>query len=313
MQFRLWISLPALVAVSALGQEPPSPSRAPAAGAPVEDITITGSRTGAPIAELATSVDLVGESELGEQLALSTDLLRTLDVTVPGLNLSTGSRSQCGTNIRGRTPSFQINGVPANQELRPSNCNSAFQVSPFALERIEVVRGATSLFGAGAPGGIINLITRRATSEELEADAIFQTSLGTNHPGETFQHDVYIGAGRQQGAFDYYGGVAYQNYDGARDPNGRRIPATEFKSVALNGSLGWEITEDVRLRFTGTWYGEDPGLQYELDGAEVDAGVARPRTIAVEPNPFRDESRDRLYTLALELEKRGYDWVLEAA
>ena len=34
---------------------------------------------------------------------------------------------------------FQINGVPANQDLRPSNCNSAFQVGPFALERIEVV------------------------------------------------------------------------------------------------------------------------------------------------------------------------------
>jgi iron complex outermembrane receptor protein len=56
------------------------------------------------------------------------------------------------------------------------------------------------------------------------------------------------------------------------------------------------------LRFTGTWYRENPGQQYELDGAEVDAGVPRPRTIAVEPNPFVGQSRDQLYTLALALE-----------
>jgi iron complex outermembrane receptor protein len=295
-------------AAQALGQgaapQPPADdaSATLAGTSSVEEITVTGSRTGAPIAELATSVDLVDERELGQQFALSRNLLRALDVSVPGLNVSTSSRTQCLTNIRGRTPSFQINGVPANQELRPSNCNSAFQVSPFALERIEVVRGATALFGAGAPGGIINLITRRAAAEQLEVDALFQTSFDTNRPSGTFQHDVYVGAGRRQGAFDYYGGIAYQNYDGARDPEGRRLPATEFRSVSLNGSFGWEPTQDLRLRFTGTWYGEDPGQEWALDGAQVDAGVARPDVIAVEPNPFREESLDRLYTLALSLE-----------
>jgi iron complex outermembrane receptor protein len=295
----LALFLSAALPVQATAEEPAAPEPQTRA---IEEITITGSRTGAPIADLATSVDLVGQQELERQFSVSTHPLRALDITVPGLNVSTSTRGQCFTNIRGRTPSFQINGVPANQELRPSNCNSAFQVSPFALERIEVVRGATALFGAGAPGGIINLITRRAQAAELEVDAIYQTSFDTNHPGGTFQHDVYVAGGQRVGELDFYGGFAYQNYDGARDPDGERLSATEFKSQALDGSLGWSPREGIRLRFTGTWYHEDPGQQWELDGADVDAGVSRPDVIPVEPNPFREESFDQLYTLALSLE-----------
>jgi iron complex outermembrane receptor protein len=268
----------------------------------VDEVVVTASRSAEAIREIPTAVSVVGEDTLREQLALSGDILRALDVTVPGLNLSSGGRSQCLTNIRGRTPSFQINGVPANQDLRPSNCNSAFQLSPFAIERIEVARGATALFGAGSPGGIVNLITRRATSEELEVDAVAQTSFNTGEVFDTFQTDLYAGAGQDFGRFDYYLGGAFQTYDVARDPNGGRVVGTEFDSAAVNGSLGYEVSEAVRLRLTGTWYTEDPGTEYNADGVEVDLGVPFPRVIAVEDNPFRDQGVDKQYTVAATLE-----------
>jgi outer membrane cobalamin receptor len=103
-------------------------------------ITVTASRTGADIRDLPIAVSVIDAEAIGRQLGQSTDVLRLLDVTVPGLNLSTGGRSQCGTTIRGRTPNFMLNGVPANQDLRPSNCNSAFQLSPVALERVETAQ-----------------------------------------------------------------------------------------------------------------------------------------------------------------------------
>ena len=266
------------------------------------EISVTASRSAQRIEEVPTAVSILESRELEAQLALSTDILRALDATVPGLNVSAGGRSQCLTNIRGRTPSFQINGVPANQDLRPSNCNSAFQLSPFAIERVEVVRGATALFGAGAPGGIVNLITRRATSEQPERDLVLQTGFNPDAPAGTFRNDAYLGVGQQAGALDYYLGAGWQDYAGARDPAGERIPATEFDSLALNGSAGWDGGEGVRLRLTGTWYDEDPGREFNVDGAEVDAGVAFPRVIEVAPNPFREQGRDRQGTLALSLE-----------
>jgi iron complex outermembrane recepter protein len=265
-------------------------------------ITVTASRTGAEIAELPVAVSVLDDAALANQLRQSTDILRALDFTVPGLNLAAGGRSQCLTRVRGRVPAFQLNGVPANQDLRPSNCNSAFQISPFAIERVEVVRGATALFGAGAPGGIINLITRRARSEQLEIDAVAQTGFNLGEPDGTFQTDLYAGIGQKLGGFDYYFGVAYQDYGVGRDPNGDRVVGTAFDSVSLNGSLGLEVSSTVRMRLTGTWYQEDPGREFNVSGAEVDAGIERPRVIAVTPNPFRREGNDKLGTLALSIE-----------
>ena len=265
-------------------------------------ITVTASRTGADIRDLPIAVSVLDTETLERQFAQSTDILRALDVTVPGLNLSTGGRSQCLTTIRGRTPSFQLNGVPANQDLRPSNCNSAFQISPFALERVEVVRGATALFGAGAPGGIVNLITRRARSEALEVDAVVQTGFNTSRPSGTFQTDLYAGVGQRIDRFDYYVGVGTQDYGVGRAPNESRVVGTAFDALSLNGNAGLELSDTVRLRLTGTWYREDPGQEFNVSGVDVDAGVPFPEVIPVAPNPFRSEARDQLWTLALTLE-----------
>lgn len=278
-----------------------SPAQIPA-GDLAPDVTVTASRTGAKVEDLPVAVSIVDNQALDEQFARSTDILRALDFTVPGLNQSSGTRSQCLSRVRGRRPQFLVNGVPANQELRPSNCNSAFQLSPFALERVEVVRGATALFGAGAPGGIINLITRRARGTALEIDAVAQTSFNSSGPSGTFQTDLYGGAGQRIGAFDYYFGVGYQQYGVGRDPEGGRVVGTAFDSVSLNANLGWAISSDVRLRLVGTWYDENPGQEFNVDGAEVAAGAALPRVIAVTSNPFRFQGDDQLGTIALTLE-----------
>jgi iron complex outermembrane receptor protein len=265
-------------------------------------ITVTASRTGADITDLPIAVSIIDNEALTQQLRLSTDILRALDVTVPGLNLSAGGRSQCLTTIRGRTPSFQLNGVPANQDLRPSNCNSAFQISPFALEQVEVVRGATALFGAGAPGGIVNLITRRGRSESLEVDGVVQSGFNTSAPGGSWQTDLYAGVGQKRGRFDYYVGVGFQDYGVGRDPEGGRVVGTAFSAWSLNGNVGMELSDKVRLRVVGTWFRENPGQEYNVSGADVSAGVAFPEVIPVEPNPFRDQASDQLWTFSATLE-----------
>lgn len=274
-----------------------------AASADGGTITVTASRTGADIRDLPISVSVIDAEAIGRQLGQSTDVLRLLDVTVPGLNLSTGGRSQCGTTIRGRTPNFMLNGVPANQDLRPSNCNSAFQISPFALERVEVVRGATALFGAGAPGGIVNFIMRRGRSESVQLDAVAQTGFSTSRIAGSFQTDLYAGIGQDTGTIDYYVGAGYQDYGVGRDPNGNRVVGTEFDALSLNTNIGAEVSDGVRLRMTGTFYREDPGQEFNVSGVDVAADVSFPRVIGVAPNPRRDtEGRDQLWTLAVTLE-----------
>jgi iron complex outermembrane recepter protein len=283
-----WGLLLSFLALDAVAQgAPPEP----------EQVTITGSRLGSDIRDLATTVSIVPEQELATQLSISTDVLEALDVTVPGLSVSRGTRIGCDSNIRGRTASYQINGIPVNQDLRASNCNAMFQISPFALERIEVVRGATAIYGAGAPGGIVNLITRRARSEQLEFDGVAQYSFNPDNTSGTGQYDVYTGAGQRLANWDWYLGGAYQDVGAARAPESQLVPREEYRSWSFNGSTGLDLMQAGRLRLTGTYYRQNGGQEYLPDFELLDdQGFPAVRPVA--DNPYKDDQGyDQLYSL----------------
>jgi iron complex outermembrane receptor protein len=248
------------------------------------------------LADVTTSISVLDEKALAEQFSISTDVLDALNVTVPGLNVSQGfGRIGCNMNVRGRAANFQINGIPVNQDLRESNCNAMYQVSPFALERIEVLRGASALYGAGAPGGTINMITRRARSEQLEIDGTFRLSANPRGVSDTQTYDVYAGLGQNFGRWDYYGGLSYQDTGAARTPRDGLVPLEELTSWSFNGSLGREIGESGELRLTGTFYREERGRQYAVDGTQTHGSFGN--VVPIDSHPFKDQSYDQLLTL----------------
>ncbi|MCV5264136.1 TonB-dependent receptor plug domain-containing protein, partial [Escherichia coli] len=77
----------------------------------------------------------------------------------------TGGRTNYGQNLRGRAMLVMIDGVSL-QSSRPIS-RQLDAIDPFNIERIEVLSGATSIYGAGATGGVINIITKKAYSDEL--------------------------------------------------------------------------------------------------------------------------------------------------
>ena len=57
-----------------------------------------------------------------------------------------------------------------------------FQIDPFFLERVEVLKGPASvLYGAANPGGLVNMVSKRPLDEKL-----FYTELGINDDGNAF-------------------------------------------------------------------------------------------------------------------------------
>lgn len=142
---------------------------------------------------------------------------------------------------RGRPARFLINGVPTNDDLRRSSCGSLFGISPFAIEHVEVLRGSTALFGAGAPGGVINLITRRAKSDKLEVDAAAQWSFNPHERTGSDEYNLHAGAGQRLAGWDCYVGGSFQRYGVRRNPDGGIVPGTEFRANSLNASAGAQI------------------------------------------------------------------------
>lgn len=77
--------------------------------------------------------------------------------------------------IRGFETGFYRDGIQDNGTPGGSFKFSDSAPIPYALERVEVLKGPASvLYGAGSPGGLVNIVTKRPTEEffaEVEANA----------------------------------------------------------------------------------------------------------------------------------------------
>jgi len=128
-----------------------------------ENITVTATRVPSQVLNLPAGVTIIDRKTIEERGYVT--LVDALSA-VPGLRVAQtgGAGAQTSVFIRG-TNSNQVlvlrDGVPTND---PSDPGGAFNFGVDTLndvERIEVVRGpASSVYGSGAIGGVINLITR---------------------------------------------------------------------------------------------------------------------------------------------------------
>lgn len=72
--------------------------------------------------------------------------------------MSSGSSSNWGQTLRGRQVLILVDGVSQSTPLRNGSVDMR-TIDPNVIERIEVIKGANSIYGNGAAGGIINYIT----------------------------------------------------------------------------------------------------------------------------------------------------------
>lgn len=294
MRHRFGLRLAALAAALAPSAHAAAADAA-AADATVTELIVTASRTGAAVEELPISVSIATEVELHAQLDHSTNIMRALELTVPGLAPQQGGRLNC-PKIRGRLTAVQINGVPVTEDIRQSSCDQVYQLSPFALERVEVLRGGSALYGAGAPGGIINFVTRRAKGAEVEVDMVAQTSFNTSDAADTLTTNLYAGAGQALSGWDYYLGAGVTDGGAARTPDGGYVPSRQYKAVNLNGSLGFDLGGG-ELRVTGAYYEEEKGREFALDGTQA-TGVRFGAVLPIARHPFSNQNLMRSAALS---------------
>ncbi len=128
-----------------------------------ENIVVTATRVPSAVVNLPAGVSVIDRKTIEERGYVS--LVDALSA-VPGLRVvqSGGPGSQTSVFIRGTNSNHVLvlrDGVPINDPGDPGGAFN-FGVDTLAdVERIEVVRGPmSSLYGTGAIGGVINLITR---------------------------------------------------------------------------------------------------------------------------------------------------------
>lgn len=223
----------------------------------LEHIIVTGSRFTESINEVPVSVTVIDRETIKQQLQVSAELQNLLAVHVPGFAPSNSTTSNFGTTLRGRMPLVMIDGVPQSTPLRNGGLGIR-TLDPDIIERIEVVKGATSIYGNGAAGGIINYITKSASDKPFAA----QASLSSRFSAVKFEDSAGVRTqGSISGTHDQFSYVLSASRDergverdGEGDIMGTVYGLSESVTRNLFAKLKYRLDEEKSLQLTYNYY-----------------------------------------------------------
>jgi iron complex outermembrane recepter protein len=187
----------------------------------LDEVVVRAARLSIPLSSLSRSVTVLDEAAVREQQGVGQSLNDILGKTVPGLGTSTGSTSIYGQTLRGRSIAVMIDGVP--QSTTRNTSRDFATLDPSIIERVEVIRGATSLYGDGATGGIINIITKNPSGRGLRMRTDVEAGSSLSAPGDGLQGRIAQSVFGSSGRVGYTGAVALQRTSGLYDAEGDLI------------------------------------------------------------------------------------------
>ncbi len=236
------IASPLILSTTALGAETIN----------VETATVTGNPLGAGADELVVPAAVLNDRELS--LRRESTLGETLN-SIPGVSTSYFGPNASRPVIRGidgdRVRMMQNGvGVLDASALSPDH---AVPIDPLIAEQIEVIRGpATVLYGAGAVGGVVNVIDYRIPKEKLVGIlGRGEVRFGGADDEKSGAAVIDVGNGifaihadaykRETNDLDVPGFAKIESRRGANDPRGKLVNSA---SKSNGGALGASLTFD---------------------------------------------------------------------
>ena len=244
-------------------------------------VNVYATRMSDSLKTVSQSVTIVTQEELAAQTVINQtrNLGEVLPKLVPGLALNNQSAGEFGQGIRGRDALVIIDGVPQYTSINVGrDLNS---IDPASIERIEVIRGATAIYGKGASGGLINIITKKAVKGEMRLTTDVTGSMSLVHPGGSFGGSLTQGVSGATGPFDYTMTGTFSRIGSQFDADGdRTMPGYQNSTGALadsnifniHGKFGYEFGEQ-RIQFSTNYHDVKTSTEYAFD-PNVDVGCS---------------------------------------
>ena len=233
-------------------------------------IVVTASRSAQSIAEIAGTVYRIEQENIAKQAAAGKSTADILGLLVPSLTPSSGTTSNYGMTMRGRTVQYMIDGVP--QTGSRDSSRQLNSISPDMIERVEVVSGASSIYGAGATGGIINIITKKGSTEGVHFESKLGVTSGDNFKNDALAYEAYQSAAFKQGDWNGFLGAGYTKRGEIQDSHGDRIgpevaqtDRQDTETIDVNGRLGWQFTDKQSISIGAQYYNDEQDSDYGAD------------------------------------------------
>jgi len=139
-----------------------------------ETIIVTATRTRRRVQDEPIRVEVIGREEIEEKIIMSPGNISILLAETGGLwvQASSAALGSVGVRVQGMSERYTLllaDGLPLYGQ---TGSIGLLQIPPTDLGRVEVIKGAaSSLYGASALGGMINLVSRRP-GDEAEAEIL---------------------------------------------------------------------------------------------------------------------------------------------
>lgn len=294
----------ALVAASTALKAETAPSGQTGDAVSMEAFAVTANRSLQPLSAIPQRIEIVSGAAIEDSPSWTmADVLKkstSLDVIQYPSGLA-------GVGIRGFRPEFS----GTNQHVlvlidgNPAGVTSLGNLPMIGFERIEVLKGpASSLYGASAMGGVVNLITRRSSGQVRGNVEGGVGSFGTYEGG------LQVGGGNPE-KLDFDVAVrAFERTDDQRLGNGEERPNTQLSMRSAFGRVGRKLGADWRVDLkAGGYLGRDienPGAYSDGTSAQnskdIDQYLANLQLQgllgdhAVQANAYRSHEYDKTHT-----------------
>ena len=254
----------------------------------MDEVVVTATRQADQIRNIPKNVTVITSDDIAQ--APSNNVVDLL-AREANLNLRSffGSDKKAGIDIRGMGDTYVSNVIVMVDGMRlnsPDLSGADYATVPLnRIERIEVVRGAGSvLYGDGAVGGVINIITKKG---EREPELMLYSSYGSY---DTYDGRASFGGRVRDITFNV--NADYYDSDGYRDNGYLRK-----KDGGIH--LGYELSESVALSLAAAIHDDAYGLPGPVNKEDMDSRDKRTKTDR--PDDF-GQTTDERYSGGVEID-----------
>lgn len=243
-----------------------------------DEIVVTAQRQEQSVQDVPIAVSAFGGEDLASR---QLETFQDIQFNIPNFAFSKSQFTTSSISIRG------IGALAVGASTEPStsvHINDVYIQAPrlfetefFDVERLEILRGPQgTLFGRNATGGVINVITRKASTDGISgyADAEYGTYNSVKVQGALNLPLSDNFAVRIAGTTIQRDGYTTNLYDGS-DIDDRNI-------YALRGSARWTPSDSVTLDLTASYMREDDSRMRSHKQA-CEAGPLQP-LLGCDPN-----------------------------
>ncbi|ROS01283.1 vitamin B12 transporter [Sinobacterium caligoides] len=269
------VSANALLANTTLASEAPEEI--------MEEMVVVGNRIATPISKVLAPVTVIDKDDINRRQPPS---LGALLATTPGVNMvqSGSTGAQTALMIRGSKTAQSVVLLDGLRIGSATTGSTAYQyIDPESIDRVEIVRGArSSLYGADAVGGVIQLFTNDGTASEDYSKAIIKQSYGSHN---TLSSVLGI-KGQQDDTFYQLSASHHEGegFDSTAEKGNGNDDKDAFRNTSITASLGKHFGENFTLK--GSFYQSKGKSEYDIN--KPTDSKYNPLPTSTHINPYTD-------------------------